>query len=128
MSFVVTLYSASLSFFHLQYYFSFNSFLYLRLLLFQMKSLPVDVYKNVTYKKHVILFCSLLSVHKQFWAILSKKCCKKRWVRFGKWGHINGQGGGVYRGYIYSKACKYSLSKHTQVYHIKLVWRHLERH
>ena len=93
MSFVVTLYSASLSFFHLQHYFSFNSFLYLRLL-FQMKSLPVDVYKNVTYKKHVILFCSLLSVHKQFWAILSKKCCKKRWVRFGKWGHINGQGGG----------------------------------
>ena len=51
-------------------YFSFNSSWYLRLLLFQIKSQPVDVYKSVTYlKKHEYCFVVF-----QTWSINFPSC------------------------------------------------------
>ena len=55
------LYSACLSF---TIFFSFNSFWHRRFS-FEIKSQPVDVYKSVGYKEHIILFHSLLNMKKQ---------------------------------------------------------------
>ena len=64
------LYSTSLAF--TIFFLTFNSFWYLKLLLFEIKSQPVDVYESVAYKN----FPSCLFVFNPYFigVILSEKC------------------------------------------------------